>query len=75
MGMPSAIETLDAKVSEMVDNAIQEEEVKNHPLGKILGSKMNLLLFDLFEHIFFKGWDHHSDNPPQDSLLARLWPA
>jgi len=75
MGMPSAIERLDAKVSEMVDNAIQEEELEKHPLGKILGSKMNLLLFDLFEHIFFKGWDHDSDNPPQDSLLARLWPA
>lgn len=75
MGMPSAVETLDRMVSEAVEKAISEEELWRHPLSAVLGCKMNLLLFDLFEHIFFGGWDHHSENPPPGSYLARLWPA
>lgn len=74
MGMPSALSILDKSVNEEVERAITSEDLTMHPHGTILGSKMNLLLFDLFEHIFFKGWDHHSDVPPQDSYLARVWP-
>lgn len=74
MGMPSALSILDKSVNEEVERAVSSEDLAGHPLGSILGSKMNLLLFDLFEHIFFKGWDHHSDVPPQDSYLARVWP-
>ncbi|HOM08221.1 MAG TPA: asparagine synthase (glutamine-hydrolyzing) [Syntrophales bacterium] len=73
MGMPSAISNLDREVLKEVDKAISDEEINRHPLGYILGSKMNLLLFDLFEHIFFKGWDHHAGIPPENSLLARVW--
>ncbi|MFX0197163.1 MAG: asparagine synthase (glutamine-hydrolyzing) [Candidatus Hodarchaeota archaeon] len=74
MGMPSAITELDNKVSLMVEEAITDDEIRRHPLGEMLGSKMNLLLFDIFEHIFIRGWDHHADTPPSNSFLARLWP-
>jgi asparagine synthase (glutamine-hydrolysing) len=74
MGMPSAIADLDASVTRKVEQAITDDELKRHRFGHILGSKMNLLLFDLFEHIFFRGWDHHEENPPDNSLLARVWP-
>lgn len=73
-GMPSAISHLDREVLNEVDQAISDKEIHHHPLGEILGSKMNLLLFDLFEQIFFEGWDHHADAPPENSFLARLWP-
>ena len=37
---------------------------------------MNLLLFDLFEHIFFQGWDHHAGCPARrlfsGSIVARV---
>ncbi len=75
MGMPSALASLDKAVIEKVEQAVTFEDVAGHPYGAILGSKMNLFLFDLFEHIFFNGWDHHSDVPPSDSYLARVWPA
>ena len=75
MGMPSAISNIDKEIMETVEKAITAEDVVVHPLGAILGSKINLLMFDLFEHIFFKGWDHHSDAPPRDSYLARVWPS
>ncbi len=74
MGMPSALANLETVVNEKVERAVTAEDLAGHPYGAVLGSKMNLLLFDLFEHIFFKGWDHHSDLPPQDSYLARVWP-
>ena len=74
MGMPSAISEIDKKVVAAVEAAITDEELKGHHLGKILGSKLNLLLYDLFEHIFFKGWDHREPHPPDNSLLARVWP-
>lgn len=74
MGMPSAVENLDAEISRQVERAITDEEIRTHPEGDLIGSKMGLLLFDLFEHIFFKGWDHHSDTPPPGSLLSRVWP-
>lgn len=74
MGMPSAISEIDKEVSLAVEKAISDEELKKHPLEKILGSKMNLLLYDLFEHIFFKGWDHREARPPENSFLARVWP-
>ena len=74
MGMPSAISNLDIATNSQVNKAIREEEVRQHPLGHYLGSKMGLLIFDLFEHIFFRGWDHHSDTPPPGSLLSRVWP-
>lgn len=73
MGMPSALSTIDRAINEAVDRAITAEELAGHTYGGILGSKMNLLLFDLFEHIFFKDWDHHSKEPPHDSFLARVW--
>jgi asparagine synthase (glutamine-hydrolysing) len=74
MGMPSAISEIDKEVTLAVEKAISDEELTQHHLGKILGSKMNLLLFDIFEHIFFKGWDHREAHPPKNSLLARVWP-
>ncbi len=74
MGMPSAIAKLDTEILQKVDRAISDEEIHQHPLGAILGSKMNLLIFDIFEHIFFQGWDHHADTTPPTSFLARLWP-
>lgn len=74
MGMPSAVANLDAEIFKQVEHAITDEEIRRHPLSHLLGSKMDLLLFDLFEHIFFQGWDHHSDNPPPGSLLSRVWP-
>ncbi len=74
MGMPSALSNLDIEISKQIDQAIGEEEVGKHPLGRYLGSKMGLMIFDLFEHIFFRGWDHHSDSPPPSSLIARVWP-
>jgi asparagine synthase (glutamine-hydrolysing) len=74
MGMPSAVANLDAKILKQVEHAITDEEIRRHPLSHVLGSKMDLLLFDLFEHIFFQGWNHHSDNPPPGSLLSRVWP-
>ena len=74
MGMPSAIAKLDTEIHKKVDQAISDEEIHQHPLGKILGSKMNLLIFDIFDHIFFQGWDHHADTPPSSSFMARLWP-
>jgi asparagine synthase (glutamine-hydrolysing) len=74
MGMPSALSNLEIKISKQVDQAIGEEEVRKHPLGLHLGSKMGLMIFDLFEHIFFRGWDHRSDSPPSSSLIARVWP-
>ena len=73
VGMPYAVANLDTEVLKKVDQAISDIDVRRHPLGGILDSKMNLLVFDIFEHIFFKGWDHHGI-PPEDSLLARLWP-
>ncbi|MCJ7615383.1 MAG: asparagine synthase C-terminal domain-containing protein, partial [Desulfobacterales bacterium] len=74
MGMPSALSKIDLEITQAVDRAVSPEDIATHPLGSLLGSKMNLLLFDLFEHIFFKGWNHHSDVPPKDSYLARVWP-
>ena len=74
MGMPSALSAIDQEINEAVERAITCEDLAGHPYGDILGSKMNLLLFDLFEHIFFKGWDHHSEEPPHNSYLARVWP-
>lgn len=74
MGMPSAVANLDAKIFKHVEHAITDEEIRRHPLSHLLVSKMDLLLFDLFEHIFFQGWDHHSDTPPPGSLLSRVWP-
>ena len=73
-GMPEAIATIDKIIEGQVEAAISEDELTQHPLSGILGSKMNLLLYDLFEHIFFKGWDHREPYPPEDSLLARVWP-
>lgn len=74
MGMPSALARLDRVITAIVEQSITDEEVKKHPLGGILESKMNLLLFDIFEHIFFRGWDPHEETPPQHSFLARIWP-
>ncbi|MDO9559601.1 MAG: asparagine synthase (glutamine-hydrolyzing) [Syntrophales bacterium] len=74
LGMPAAVENLDIQVSKQVDRAITNDELHAHPLGHLLGSKKGLLLFDLYEHIFFRGWDHHSDTPPTGSLLSRVWP-
>ena len=74
MGMPSAIAKLDTEIHKKVDQAISDEEIHQHPLGKILGSKINLLIFDIFDHIFFQGWDHHAETPPPSSFMARLWP-
>lgn len=72
-GMPSAIDGLDKAVSARVETAIEDKELVMHPFGSLLGSKMNLVLYDLFEHIFFRGWDHHADTPPPGSYLERLW--
>ncbi|MFZ2634331.1 MAG: asparagine synthase (glutamine-hydrolyzing) [Desulfosalsimonadaceae bacterium] len=74
MGMPSALSAIDQEINKVVKMAITDEDLAGHPYGKLLGSKMNLLLFDLFEHIFFKGWDHHSKEPPHYSFLGRVWP-
>jgi asparagine synthase (glutamine-hydrolysing) len=74
LGMPAAISRMDQEVTQSIEKAISVEELQRHPLGNLLGSKMNLLLYDLFEHIFFKGWDHRGAEPPPDSLLARVWP-
>jgi len=74
LGMPAALQKLDGLVGREVESAIAGEELNRHPLGRLLGSKMSLLLYDLFEHVFFKGWDHHSDMPPKGSFLARVWP-
>jgi len=74
MGMPSAISSIDKDIERQVAAAVSDAELKKHPLGGILGSKMNLLLYDLFEHLFFKGWDHREPCPPENSLLARVWP-
>ena len=74
LGMPAAISRIDQEVTESIEKAISAEELQHHPLGNILGSKMNLILYDLFEHIFLKGWDHRNAEPPADSLLARVWP-
>jgi len=74
MGMPAAISQIDQEIEKQVAALISDDELKRHPLGRILGSKMNLLLYDLFEQIFFRGWDHRCSHPPEDSLLARVWP-
>jgi len=74
MGMPAAIATLDHVIKQRVQQSITDSELTAHPLGSILGSKLNLLLYDLFEHIFFKGWNHNDVPPPKDSLLRRVWP-
>ena len=74
MGMPSAISMIDNEISEAVDKEISDAELDRHPLGRVLGSKLNLLSYDLFDHIFFKGWDHREENPPEGSLVSRLWP-
>jgi asparagine synthase (glutamine-hydrolysing) len=73
-GMPEAISTIDKVIEGQVASVISDDELNRHPLGPTLGSKMNLLLYDLFERIFFRGWDHRAPNPPEDSLLARVWP-
>lgn len=72
MGMPGAISVIDQEIEATVAAVISDEELIKHPLGDMLGSKMNLLLYDIFEHIFFRGWDHREPNPPEDSLLARV---
>ena len=74
MGMPAAISGIDQEIEAKVAEVISGEEITRHPLGDILGSKMNLLIYDLFEHIFFRGWDHREPIPPEDSLMARVWP-
>ena len=74
MGMPAAIATLDHVIKQRVHQSITDNELTAHPLGGILGSKLNLLLYDLFEHIFFKGWNHNDVPPPKDSLVRRVWP-
>jgi len=74
MGMPAAIAKLDHVIKQRVQQSITDNELTAHPLGSILGSKLNLLLYDLFEHIFFKGWNHNDVSPPKDSLLRRVWP-
>jgi len=73
-GMPEAVSKIDKVVADQVVAAIPDDELKRHPLGDVLGSKMNLLLYDIFEHIFFRGWDHREGRPPKESLLARVWP-
>jgi len=73
-GMPAAISTIDKIIEEQVMAVVSDDELQKHPLGGLLGSKMNLLLYDLFEHIFFRRWDHRAPCPPEDSLLARVWP-
>lgn len=72
LGMPGAISEIDKKIEASVSAVISDEDLNKHPLGDMLGSKMNLLLYDLFEYIFLKGWDHKEPNPPEDSLLARV---
>ena len=72
-GMPSAVSNIDREISKTINKTITDEELCSHPLGHLLASKMNLLLYDLFEHVFFKGWDHSSLNPPHGSLLERIW--
>jgi asparagine synthetase B (glutamine-hydrolysing) len=74
LGMPAAISKIDKEITEALNKAILDESLTNHPFGKILGSKMNLLCYDLFEQVFFKGWDHENPEPPEGSLLARVWP-
>ncbi len=74
MGMPGAISVIDQEIEATVAAVISDDELIKHPLSDLLGSKTNLLLYDLFEHIFFKGWDHRKPNPPENSLLARVWP-
>jgi len=74
LGMPAAISNINKEITEVLNKAILDEDVTNHPFGKILCSKMNLLCYDLFEQIFFKGWDHTDPEPPEGSLLARVWP-
>jgi asparagine synthase (glutamine-hydrolysing) len=73
-GMPEAISTIDKIIEDQVAAVVSDDELKRHPLGGLLGSKMNLLLYDLFEHIFFRGWDHREERPPEEALLARVWP-
>lgn len=73
-GMPEAVSMIDKNIEGQVAAAVSDEELKRHSLGRVLGSKMNLLLYDLFEHIFFRGWDHREERPPEGSLLARVWP-
>ena len=74
IGMPYAINELDRNIYESINDKITDDELRRHPLGDMLGSKMNLLLYDLFELIFFKGWNHNEPNPPKNSLISRLWP-
>jgi len=74
VGMPAAIGMLDPVIRQKVQEAVGDNELARHPLGSILGSKLNLLLYDLFEHVFFKGWNHNDTLPPKDSLLRRVWP-
>jgi len=74
LGMPAAISSIDGEVHNAINQAISDEDLLKHPFGKILGSKMNLLCFDIFEQVFFKGWNHQNPEPPKDSLLARVWP-
>lgn len=74
LGMPAAVQQIDHLVTDAVEKAVTDEELHNHPLGRFLGSKLNLLFYDLFEHIFIKGWDHNEPQPPAASILARVWP-
>ena len=72
--MPEAISTIDKVIEGQVAAVISDDAMKRHPSGRILGSKMNLLHYDLFEQIFFRGWDNRAACPPENSLLARVWP-
>lgn len=73
LGMPDALSKMDRELTARVERAISDEEFQRHKFGKILGSKMNLLLYDSFEQIFFNGWEHHNPEPPSTSFLSRVW--
>ncbi len=72
--MPAAVAQVSRVAMAAVEEVVADSELSAHPLAHLLGSKMNLFHFDLFEHIFFRGWNHHDPEPPEDSVLARVWP-
>lgn len=52
LGMPWAVHTIEPKIAAWADLQVRDEHLSRHPFRRYLKSKLEVLMFDLFYHIF-----------------------